>query len=231
VCTWQKGHSAFELAAAWEYANPNLPPKIKALFSDSAKLLVATPEHTTPLKGKGQTSKTDVLAFVRAYGAEWVVAVEGKVDERFGDGSAEKWLKSKNYPDNRITRLCHILCQLDLSYQEAKDIPYQLLHRTACAVIEAKRFGVPCAAMVVHSFSQKPKPTGFGDFEKLLRALGVTKPVTAEKLYEITGPNISSGVSLFLGWSNSEFVRPPTASIDNTSKIAIMHHFPAQHLA
>lgn len=204
VCTWQKDRSAFELATAWENAKHNLPPEINALFGSSAELLVATPEHTTPLAGKGRTSQTDVLAFVRANGKEWFVAVEGKVNEGFGD-IACKWLKKGNLA-NRKARLNYILCQLGLSYREVKDIRYQLLHRTACAVIEAKRFDVHCAAMVVHSFSCQQK--GFGDFEKFLNVLKTEKPVTVGKLYKVTKRDIPSGISLSLGWTNSRYVSP-----------------------
>lgn len=197
---WKPGKSACRIASAWEKSNPNLPPEISGLFDAPVKLLIATPEHNTPLKGRGGASRTDVFALVCKNGEKCALAVEGKVEEPFGNETVEEWLKSKNHSDNRITRLSHILCQLDLSYQEAKDIPYQLLHRTACAVIEAKRFGVPCAAMVVHSFSCHPN--GFGDFENLLCALRVEKPVTAGKLYKVAKGNIPSGIPLFIGWAN-----------------------------
>jgi len=200
VCPWRKGRSAFELAVTWENASPGLPPEIEALFDSPAELLVATPEHTTPLEGKGRTSQTDVLAFVRAKEEKWVVAVEGKVDEGFGVPTC-KWLKKGN-PENRKNRLKGILDKLKLSCQEVQNIQYQLLHRTACAVIEAKRFNATHAAMIVHSFSQKQKPTGRGDFENLLCKMKV-KSVATGKLHEVTELNIHPKISLFLGWVNS----------------------------
>jgi len=199
VCPWQNDRSAFELATAWECANPNLPPEIKSLFGSSAELLVATPEHTTPLEGKGRVSQTDVLAFVRAKGKEWVVAVEGKVDEGFGVPTC-KWLKKGNF-ENKKKRLKDVVGKLGLSCHEVQDIRYQLLHRAACAVIEAKRFGVHRAAMVVHSFSQKRTPTGRGDFEKFRCKMKV-KSVETGKLHEVTEMDIPCGISLFIGWAN-----------------------------
>ena len=44
--------------------------------------------------------------------------------------------------------------QLGLDETLPGNIRYQLLHRTASAVIEAKRFNATYALMVVHSFSQ-----------------------------------------------------------------------------
>lgn len=199
---WQPGKSAHKTASAWEAFNPNLPPEISNLFDAPVELLIATPEHSTPLKGRGGASRTDVFALVCKNGEKYALAVEGKVDEGFGKHSAEEWLKDGNCSENRITRLNHILCKLGLTFEKAKDIRYQLLHRTACAVIEAKRFSAPCAAMVVHSFSKKCNPTGFNDFKELLRALKVAKPATAGELHEVTELNLPPGISLFLGWVN-----------------------------
>jgi len=197
---WKPGKSACRIASAWEKFNPNLPPEISGLFDAPVELLIATPEHSTPLKGVGGASRTDVFALVCKNGEKCAMVVEGKVDEPFGNQCAKEWLKGGESPENRIKRLRHILCHLGLSYQEAKDMPYQLLHRTACAVIEAKRFNAPCAAMVVHSFSCQQN--GFGDFKNLLCKMMVKSP-EAGKLHEVTERNIPFGVSLSLGWVNA----------------------------
>jgi len=197
---WKPEKSACKIASAWEASNPNLPHEISDLFEAPVKLLVATPEHSTPLKGRGGSSRTDVFAIVRKNGEKCAMVVEGKVDEPFGNQCAKEWLKGGESPENRIKRLRHILCHLGLSYQEVKDMPYQLLHRAACAVIEAKRFGVHRAAMVVHSFSCQQN--GFGDFKNLLCKMKVKSP-EAGKLHEVTERNIPFGVSLSLGWVNA----------------------------
>jgi len=204
---WKPGNSAYQIAFAWEESNPDLPQEIRNLFGVPVEFLIATPEHSSPLKGIGGSSRTDVLALVCKSGEKCVLAVEGKVDEPFGKESVEEWLKSGNYSENRIKRLCHILGKLGLSCKDVralkrlKDVRYQLLHRTACAVIEAERFNALCAAMIVHSFSQKPTPTGHSDFKKLCRALRA-KPVTAGKLYKVPKRKIPLGIPLFLGWTN-----------------------------
>jgi len=199
---WKPGKSAYEIASAWDESNPNLPPEISRLFGAPVELLIATPEHSTPLKGRGGSSRTDVFALVCITGKKYALAVEGKVDEPFGSWSVEGWLKSKNYSENRKKRLKHILGKLGgLSCQEVKDVRYQLLHRTACAVIEAERFNASCAAMIVHSFSRKS--TGRKDFDEFLDKMKA-KPLIAEKFYEVTELNIPSNISLFLGWANHD---------------------------
>jgi len=205
---WKQGKSAYQTASAWEESNPDLPQEIRNLFGVPVELLIATPEHSSPLKGRGGSSRTDVLAIVCKSGEKCVLAVEGKVDEGFGKESVEEWLKSGNCSENRIKRLSHILGKLGLSCKDVraikglKDVRYQLLHRTACAVIEAERFNATHAAMIVHSFSQKQKPTGLGDFENLLCKMKV-KSLEAGKLHEVTERNIPFGVSLSLGWVNA----------------------------
>jgi hypothetical protein len=52
--------------------------------------------------------------------------------------------------------------QLGLSQDFPSQIRYQLIHRFVSAVIEAKRFSAPWAAMIVHSFSKNDE--GFDDY-------------------------------------------------------------------
>jgi len=175
-----------------------LPPEINALFGGAAELLAATPEHETPLPGKGSGSHSDVLAFVNMRGARCVVTVEGKVDERFRD-TVEAWFKeatTEGSRDNRTKRLDGIYAELGLTNPDTAQIRYQLLHRSAAAVIEAKRFNANCAAMVVQSFS--PKHTGFEDFAEFLKLFGIDS-AKRDTLYTTHMP----GMALHFGWVSS----------------------------
>ena len=58
--------------------------------------------------------------------------------------------------------LCALLGLGELPHPQ---IRYQLLHRTASAIIEARRFKTDEAAMIVHSFS--PSKMWFDDFFSL----------------------------------------------------------------
>ena len=49
-------------------------------------------------------------------------------------------------------------------------IRYQLLHRTASAIIEAQRFNADCAVMLVHSFSQSGE--WFQDYAAFVEVMG-----------------------------------------------------------
>jgi len=193
---WKPGKSAHATGHSWFNANPELPREINALLG-GAELLAATPEHETPLAGRGTGSVSDVLAFVNMRGARCAVTVEGKVDEKFGD-TVEAWLKkasTEGSRNNRTKRLNGIYDELGLTNPDAAQIRYQLLHRAAAAVIEAKRFNADCAAMIVQSFS--PQHQWFGDFAEFLKLFGINS-VKRDTLYETDMP----GMPLYFGWTS-----------------------------
>ena len=194
---WKPGKSAYKTAHSWFNSNPDLPREIKALLGGTAELLTATPEHETPLPGKGSGSHSDVLAFVRMQGEHCAVTVEGKVDEEFDD-TVEAWLKrasSESSRNNRTKRLNGIYDELGLTNPAAAQIRYQLLHRAAAAVIEAKRFNADCAAMIVQSFS--PKHQWFEDFAEFLKLFKISS-AKRDQLYKTDMP----GITLYFGWAS-----------------------------
>lgn len=72
-------------------------------------------------------------------------------------------------------------------------IRYQLLHRTASAVIEAGRFNAQNALMLVHSFSQFNE--WFDDYCQFLALFGVKGEVNLI----VFGKNVD-GIDLYFGW-------------------------------
>jgi len=189
---WKEGYSAYQIAHAWENANPDLPPAVAALFYGPVELLAAIPEHKTPLPGGRAPSRSDILAFIRIKNRVCAVTVEGKTGEGFNQTVGE-W--SNNASDNKVTRLKHITAKLGLAYPPAGELRYQLLHRTAAAVIEAKRFNADCAGMIVHSFS--PQHESFGDFATFLNAFGI-RAAKRDKIYKTDKP----GMTLYFGWAS-----------------------------
>jgi hypothetical protein len=89
--------------------------------------------------------------------------VEGKVEEPFGP-TVNEWLQ--NASSGKQVRLDAIKEQLEIGDQPLDNIRYQLLHRTASALIEAKWFNASSAVMLVHSFSQEHK--WFEDYNEFL---------------------------------------------------------------
>ncbi len=151
---WKTGYSARTLAYCWQEANgiPNDVIKVLSQIPDFENLetLIIIPEHQVPLPGGTRPSQNDCWVLARTSQDLVSIAIEGKVSEPFGPSIGE-WLQDAS--DGKKQRLSYLCSQLGLDEPLPENIRYQLLHRTASAVIEAKRFNAKHAVMAVHSFS------------------------------------------------------------------------------
>lgn len=164
---WAVGYSARTVAHAWEAAH-GLPPEVQAILSPvlgPVELLLALPEHKTPLPGGRRESQSDVFALGRHRGGLVACTVEGKVDEPFGPTVGD-WMRDAS--PGKVERLAYVCGLLGIA-DCPPDVHYQLLHRAAAALIEAERFYATDAAMVVHSFS--PQRRWFGAYERFVQLL------------------------------------------------------------
>lgn len=199
---WKPGYSAHALATCWERAS-GLPPEVRSLFVphfSEVELLMAIPEFKVPLPGGTRESQNDLFCLLRADGLPMVLMVEGKVEEPF-DKPLGEWLARPS--DGRRERLSFISQTIGLQQPIPPAIRYQLLHRTASAVITARRFGANKGAMVVHSFSQfKSWLADFKAFVGLWNA-----QVDHDQMIRVVLPD---GFELFLGWATGELVTGDT---------------------
>lgn len=78
------------------------------------------------------------------------------------------WNKSKN------VRLGFLIQKLGLEGKNVDEIRYQLLHRTAVALIEAEKITASKALLLVHSFNEQDQP--FADFADLIALYGLEAP-------------------------------------------------------
>ena len=191
---WAKGYSARTLAHSWEAAR-TIPPEVEALMAEAfgpADLLFAVPEHKTALPGGSRESQSDVFALARHPEGLATYAIEGKVDEPFGP-TVEEWAASSSQgKTERLAAICAILGITELS----PDVRYQLLHRTASALIEAERFDARLAGMIVHSFS--PQHRWFDEFRRFAELLGKDTAIQPDQTVTVKVP---SGRRLMLGWA------------------------------
>lgn len=189
---WEPGFSARTLAHAWEAAD-GLPGEIEAVLARAfgpVELLIAIPEYKTPLPGGRRASQADVFILLRHSTSLVTCTIEGKVDEPFGPTVDEFREKMSDGKAERFDYLCGLLGIRDCPGR----IHYQLLHRTASALIEAKRFHANDAAMIVHSFS--PRQRWFDAYEDFCNLLGCT--LSEDRSALITVPD---GRRLVLGWA------------------------------
>lgn len=196
---WREGRSAMSAALSWERAQgttSGLSPEVAALLGPSARLVLAIPEHKVPLPGGRRDSQCDVFALVDLGEATCALAVEAKVNEPFGP-TVEEWMAEAS--PGKAARLAAIMGLLGLA-AVPEALRYQLLHRTASAVLEARRFRAGVAAMVVQSFA--PDRRWFADFAGFCEVLGLK----AEPDRPLTVP-LPDGLDLILGWASCPLPR------------------------
>ena len=195
---WKPGCSAFELAARWE-ASRGFPPEVTDLLSQheesrGPRMLLGIPEHRVPLAGGARASQTDLWVLARTKVALFSIVVEGKVDESFGPGVGDSDAAASPGRSARWAAVCRLL---EITQDCDLTIRYQLLHRTASALLEAHRFHASAAAVIVHSFS--PVHHSFSDFQQFVRLLGgdIRKPG------EMVSVPRRESVQLYFGWASA----------------------------
>ena len=177
-------------ALSWEAAN-GLPSEISDLLGGSFELLFAIPEHKVALPGGRRESQCDVFALVKKRDELTAIAVEAKVNETFGPTVGEWKVDASAGKIERMKFICDLL---GLSAPPPNDLRYQLFHRTAAAILEARRFNADRAAMIVQSFSQKHR--WFEDFQAYANLLGLQAERGRALHYDLP-----SGMPLILGWA------------------------------
>ena len=191
---WRKGYSAYELAHSWIGAE-GIPSPVGSVLDTcpdyaGAALVEGLFERDVDLRTPGRRSQTDLLAFVKLRHGDAVIAVEGKVDEPFGD-RVSAWNDHSPGKERRLAALCG---SLGLRVVDVESIRYQLLHRTASAIYEAQRYRTTRTIMLVHSFSVAD--TSFGDFQAFAEAMGM--PVLA--VNQVSAERECEGIRLRLAW-------------------------------
>lgn len=193
---WQTGFSAKPLAHAWEAAD-GFPPEVAAVFLGCSDPLLrqlepvlAVPEFKVPLPGGERASQNDLFVLARCPQGAVAIMVEGRVSESFGPTLAE-WLEDAS--PGKQDRLAFLLRTLGLSAVPPGAVRYQLLHRTASAVLEAERFRAVAAVMLVHSFSSQR--AGHADYEAFVGLFGAPAPIG--QIVRLRQPN---GTPLFAAW-------------------------------
>ncbi len=159
---------------------------------EGAELIDAFLERSIELGDGLRPSQADILTILGLPDALAVMAVEGKVDETFGPRVSE-WLTGElKQKQPRLEQLC---ATLGLDPAAVGPLRYQLLHRTASSVYEAKRYRARKAVMMVHSFD--PHDAGITDFKAFATAIGLPSADATR----LAGPAMCDGIELFLGWA------------------------------
>jgi len=191
---WKRGYSAKTLAYCWQEAE-GFPESVKRVLSQKPvfrdlEMLFAIPEHQVPLQGGSRSSQNDIWILAGNNEGLVSIAVEGKVSESFGPTIDEWDYTSSPGKQERMTFLCSLL---GIEFPLPGNIRYQLIHRTASAILEAKRFHAKHAVMLVHSFSQTDE--WFSDYKEFLSLFDLTASVD-----KTASVGRVSGVMLHFSW-------------------------------
>lgn len=198
---WKQGRSAKAVADSWFAAN-DLPPRVRAVLEQApefrgAELIDAWLERSTDLgDGRGTPSQTDLLAVLGVGDELAVMGVEAKVTESLGPLVTD-WLgKGGVGKEDRLQRLCDLL---GFDRREVGDLRYQLFHRTAAAILEARRYRAGKAIMLVHSFCGEA--TGLADYAAFSERMG-TNGAGRDRM---AGPVRVGELQLWTGWVGDEY--------------------------
>jgi hypothetical protein len=193
---WRSGFSAKALAHCWQESN-GFPETVRNVLDSNApfvgaQMLLGFVEHKVSLRGRGKPSQTDLFVLAKlADRSLATIAVEGKVGEPFGE-TVEEWLSIEPSP-NKMERLQYLVEILGIDIQVVSASRYQLLHRTASALLEAQRYNAQHAMMLVHSFSRTN--AWYDDYCAFARMLGGSPQSNA-----VTTIGDRSVINLHLAW-------------------------------
>ena len=172
---WKAGRSAHALCTLWN-SSDGLPQSVQIDSATrqpfaGAELIDAFLERQIDLGTAGRPSQADLLAILGVQDQTAIMAVEAKAGEPFGDRVA-KWNDGSDGKKARLSALCGTL---KISEGQAEPLRYQLLHRTASAIYEARRYRSKLAVMLVQSFAEDHE--SYADFAAFVRAMGETGEV------------------------------------------------------
>jgi hypothetical protein len=192
---WKENYSAMAIAKAWHYAN-GFPSAVAKIFKSAGEPfasltpLLILPEHKVNLPGGKSASQSDVWILAAHNHGLASITIEGKVSEPLGD-TLDVWQIRAS--DGKKKRLEFVARTIGLSGDLLGTVRYQLLHRSASALIEAERFKADIALMIVHSFSREN--IGLADFQVFTELFGVQS--VPNQVFRLG--NLSS-VPLYAAW-------------------------------
>lgn len=196
---WKQGRSAKAVADSWFYAKNGIPERVRVVLDQSpnlqgAELIDAWLERCTDLGDRrGSASQTDLLAVLGIGDELAVMGVEAKVTESFGPLVSEWIGEGGEGKEDRLQRLCALL---GFDRANVGDLRYQLFHRTAATILEARRYRAKKAVLMVHSFC--PDATGITDFMSFFERMGISGAGRGS----LGDPAEVGGLSLWVGWAS-----------------------------
>ena len=202
---WKPGRSAHALATVWHRANGIPANVLEVLRADPAlELIDGFFERQVDLGDGRRPSQTDLMAICADQSGLFIIGVEGKVDETFGPRVSD-WRDGSPTKEARLKSLCTML---SLDPASVGALRYQLLHRAASVLLEARRYRACRGALLVHSFHAQR--AGLEDFIAFSKAIGFADVA----VNSMSVPRTFGGTQLAVGWIADTPPSDTTASVD-----------------
>lgn len=194
---YKPGHSAWECSRCWSTIKSDFPQNIRSLFENASVLALRNlkieqvyAEYPVFLPDSYRSpSKCDLMIFAEGPGNRKVVlALEAKCDEPFAQPvniwirtadkpvprSQRPLFKQPSVPVLRKLRRLQLLNEiLDIDILDDSTLRYQLLHRTASAILTARQTFAEAAVVIIQAFSESER--NFSDFESFCAILGFSR--------------------------------------------------------
>lgn len=221
---WVDGRSAKESARYWiGVKSPDLPVEIDALMQthpDFGPLLdwMAEPEAKTPFDNyRGQPSNIDLLIEAEDVRGEFIIGIEAKADETFGDLIKDKLNKTletkieKQHSNNfqRVFELATAIFTGKTKGAKVVDLRYQLLTGIAGTLAEAERKKCSRAVFIIQEFctdktADEKHAANQSDLIKFMSRIsdGTINGVESGNLYgpfRIAGSDMYGSADLYIG--------------------------------
>ena len=202
---WEPGKSALEMAVCWESARTTprgLPAEVAAALDSvveiaGTELVIGLPAHQVDFPGGGHPSQNDLWALLRKDELRISRTIEAKAGEPLDELVAD-WRNNASKNSGKPTRLAALQRDLGITDVDVAHLRYQLLHRTASALVESRRFGAGVAVMLVQSFNRKADEQSWQDFRRFGEVMGTV----VEENRVVPSPR-PTDVPLYLGWVSS----------------------------
>ena len=216
---WSEARSAMESARAWLQGNGvEMPAEVSVALDNHpafGKVITWAAEPEVQLrfdKFPGETRNSDLVVHAQDAHGAFLIAVEAKADEPFGEtvgealsAALERYLS--NQRSNALVRAQQLARALLGPFKPgdppAKDIRYQLLTACAGAMCEAERRGYSRAVMLIHEFftrktQDKNHDRNADDLNIFLRRISHSENVALGS-GEIQGPFLVPRIPLITG--------------------------------
>jgi len=191
---YRKGYSAYETHQKWKAISDLLPEPLNSVLLRSRNPIFTgikpdcvIAEHAVFLDTLKTPSKTDIMAFCSNEARERIVlAVEAKCAEPFAE-RISRWITTPDAPrrlaqrrlfteetpivSRKVDRLRFLNSVLGTDISPESHLRYQLLHRTASAILEARNLSARAAVVVVQAFTFNIE--NFFDFTDWTTVLGI----------------------------------------------------------